>query len=267
MSYKNIKLIELSDEELKVLSPLYKDSACPKKCHTTEKRIWFIPKSLLIYLDNIEYTCCVNCYYNKSKMNLLNNKYKREELQAVLTEDLSLNCDEQESFEEDLINIDCGFKFGAYQNLKNGFRKIEKTSSNNLKIYLDDNIGNISFVIYKSTAENQNAPLYAKIYKSYGVNNLDEKGIMLYTRTYPYYEEYCMTLDKLLIEKNNKTQHKKIKYNFNYVDFEEIYFEYGISEGENLNFNKYKITLIPNKTYKKSTEFYKNIYENKSLEI
>ena len=266
--YNNIKLIELSDEELKALLPIYKNSVCPKKCHTGEKRIWFLPKNLIHYFENIEYSCCLHCYYNKSKMNLLNNKYKREELQAVLAEDLSLNCDEEEGFSKELIEIDNGFKIGAYLDKNNGFIKIEKDSSNNLKIILDKAIGNISFILYKvSTNDDDNKPLYAKIYKGYQNLHDNEKGIMLYSRAYPYYGEYSMTLDKLLTHKNNKPDNKKIKYNFNYVNSEEIYLEYGISEDENMIFHKYKITLSPKYIYIKSVEYYSNIYENKSLII
>ena len=261
------KYIELTLEEIEALKPIYSKKCCPKKCHTIEKRIWFLPKSLLHYIENIEYSCCLNCYYNKSKMNLLNNKYKREELQAVLAEDLSLNCDEEENLSAELIDIDNGFKFGAYLDKNNGYTKIEKDLSNNLKIILDKPIGNISFILHKSANNDENKALYAKIYKGYQILNDDEKGIMLYSRAYPYYGEYSITLDKLLTHKNNKTDNKKIKYNFNYVNSEEIYLEYGIEDGENIVFNKYKIILVPNKTYKNNINFYKSIYENKTLEI
>ena len=275
MYYKNIRLIELSDEELSCLLPIYKNMCCPMKCHTGEKRIWFIPKNLLNKMDNLEYTCCIYCYYNKSNMDLLGSKYAREDLQAVLCEDLSMNCDESENMNNVSIKLEDNFLLAAYKNCpKSKYTKIEKISSNNYNVYVDDHMGNISFILYKKIlgTVNNNKMLFTKIYKDgFQKNDLDqEENFMLFSKIYPHENEYVITLDKVLSQKSNAKKNmimqKPIKYNLYFNEKESLILEYS-NTNDLININKIKINIISNKNYSKSLQFYDKIYEKKEIQI
>jgi hypothetical protein len=209
-------------------------------------------------------------------MDLLNNKYSRDDLKAVFCEDLSMNCDESENMNDVSIILDDGFLLSAYKNApKSKFTKIEKVSSNNYNIYVDDITGNISFVLYKKllNQNNQNNKiLFAKIYRE-GFKNKnednDDDNILTFFKIFPYENQYIITLDKILINtltKNNSIIQRAIKYNLNYNKKDTLILEYSNSN-DLINLNKIQLNIITNKIYLKSPEFYEKFYDKKEIQI
>ena len=264
------KYIELTLEEIEALKPIYSKKCCPKKCHTGEKRIWFIPKKLTYYMKNLDYTCCSYCYYNKDNMNFLNGKYKKEELLGILCEGLECNCDESELTNLETVShkLTDGFLLSIYESGNNSkFLEINKVNDNTFNIYFDKiNTENISILLYKLITENldtSNQILYAKVKENINNNsnsNEDPTSLNI-LKIYLYNNEFCLTLNKSikLIKGNmhqNEINCKPLKFNFQKVNKHTITIEYSCSMDLQYK-NIIEINFINNKYNNK------NIYNNK----
>ena len=277
-----VKNIKLNQEEEIALRDIYLKKDCPKKCHTMERRIWFIPEELVDSESNYDYTCCINCYYNKSELNLLNHKYNKDNLVPILSENLSMNCDESINEDDVSVNLENNFLLSIYQDgNKSGFKKLEKNTLNSYNIYLDDVSGTLNVVLYKKNNNidnNENIidnvyTLYANLhYDTISDENLND-NLIIYTKSYVYNGELCLTLNKILTIHNSTSQKiiktNVFKYNFFDKSHETIVLNYFTSKNSNLK-SCIKINLIYNKSnYKKKLldNVYMGFYNNKQLSI
>lgn len=263
------KYIELTSDEVNALKPIYNNKCCPKKCHTGEKRLWFIPKKLAYTMKNLDYTCCSYCFYNKDIMNLLNGKYKKEDLIGILCEGLECNCDESDiaSIESISQQLSDGFLLSIYESGNNSnFLKINKIHDNKFNIYFDKmNTENISIILYKLIKENKdlvayNKIMYAKIKKNIDNTTNSNKIVssINIAKIYLNNNEFCMTLNKLIDEniQSNKLNYKPIVFNFKNISKQTIILEYSCNidlQNKNIfeiNFINNKVKYINNNIYK-----------------
>jgi hypothetical protein len=264
---KEEKMLPLSEEELNALKPLYINRICPKKCHTSEKRIWFIP-DVLVDSGSYEYTCCINCYYNKSNMNLLDGKYARENLVPLLCSSINMNCDE--SYDNNLVSekIHEKLEFSIYQTSPNNtFLKLEKNGIDNYNIYCDDLNGRFSFVLTKSVKDEKNdSVLLAKISLENELSNNSSSA--LFTKSFPFSNELTLSLDKLTDIKETYGKkillHKPLTYNFYNSNINTFYLEYSLKE-DLTTIYKLKINFIYTKN--KYVNNYNNYYKDSELSI
>ncbi len=253
-----IKYIELTFEELSVLKYIYENKCCPKKCHIGEKRIWFVPKILLDTVKNLEYTCCLDCFYNKENMNLFNGKYKREDLVPILCEGLDCNCDESTNIESVSYKLPDDYLLSIYESGNNsGFLRLNKIDNNEFNIYFDKICtDNISIVIYKlmdgnnenDMVDNLDKVLYVKIKEFTDDNNNPSINV---TKSYLHNNEFGITLNKLIksikIHSKYKLISNPLKFNFKKTHKYSLDIEY--SNSYNLeNTTAIKLNFINNKT-------------------
>ena len=268
------KYIELTSEEINALKPIYYNKCCPKKCHTGEKRLWFIPKKSSFNMKNLDYTCCSYCYYNKNNMNILDGKYKKEELVGILCEGLECNCDESDITDIESVShkLSDGFLLSLYESGNNSkFLEINKVNDNIFNIYFDKMYTeNISIILYKlikkendeNNENNENEEddldlsskiMYAKIKEN--INNSGEDLSSLnVAKIYLYNNEFCMTLNKTINITKGNIQHKEIIYkplkiNFQNLNKQTITIEYSCSINLQ-NKNIIEINFINNNTNK-----------------
>ena len=80
------------------------------------KNIYLYDNSLIIK-ENLE----TGFYYNKDNMNLLNGKYKKEELFGILSEGFECNCDESELTNLETVShkLTDGFLLSIYESGNN----------------------------------------------------------------------------------------------------------------------------------------------------
>ena len=288
MNELKFKYIELTTDELMALKPLYDTKCCPKKCHIGEKRIWFIPKNLVYQMKNLEYTCCSYCFYNKDNMNLLDGKYTRDDLVAIMCEGLDCNCDESEEVENVSQVLSDGFLLSVYESGNDSkFLELNKVSNNKFNIYFDKlYTGNISIVLYKLIKDNKNnnddkneeddelemsnQVLYAKLKEDTNDSDDDMPSINI-LKSYLHNNEFCMTLSKILkstksYPKYNKIFYKPLKFNFQKINKQSITLEYSSSTNlQNKNF--IEINFINNKINNNSINSYTYEYKMKELSI
>ncbi len=265
---KAIKYIELSKEELNLLRPLYHTYCCPQKCHTDEKRIWFIPKRILEVFDNIEYSCCIYCYYNKTKMDLLNNKYKRDELQPILCENLSMNCDECLEINKDHINLlNDNFTISIYKKSPDcKFLKMDNLGNNNFNLFLEKSEDIILIVLHKkfnNEGENNEGVIYANCYlENLNSHLLNNNDMGFFSKSYLSNNEYNITLNNLW---NNKLLYNsgilKTSFITSLKTGNKIIIEYG---NDLHSINKIKINILLKNNYSVSK---KEEYQLKDLLI
>jgi hypothetical protein len=272
------KMLPLTNEELNALKVIYDKKICPQKCHTSEKRIWFIP-DVIIDSGSYEYTCCINCYYNKSNMILLNGKYTREQLRPILCQGVNMNCDESHTNNQDSVQINCKLFFSIYQtSLQSKFLKLEKNGVDSYNVYCSDTSGQFSFVIDKTinggdnddnnedNEDNNNLVLMAKVTQQTYIP-LQNKSV-LFTKTYPFSNDLCVTLEKMVEIKETEDKkllvYKPLIYNFNNTN-NTFYIDYTLKEDLSVVYS-IKVTFIYNNyTYMKET--YSNYYKDKELSI
>ncbi len=265
--YREEKMLPLTDEELNALKPIHNNKICPQKCHTSEKRIWFIP-DVLIDSGSYEYTCCIYCYYNKSNMNLLNSKYTREQLRPILCQGVNMNCDESYTNNPDSEEINEKLFFSIYQTSpQSKFLKLEKNGADNYNVYCSDINGKFSFVIDKTVVDiDDNTVLMAKVTQQ-TYDQIQDKSI-LFTKTYPFSNDLCVTLEKMveIKETDNKKMlfYKPLLYNFNNSN-NTFLIDYTLKEDLSLIYSM-KVTFIYN-NYTYMSESYNNYYKDKELSI
>jgi hypothetical protein len=284
MNDLKFKHIELSQEEVMALKPLYDSKCCPKKCHIGEKRLWFIPKNLVYMMKNLEYTCCSYCFYNKDNMNLLDGKYTREELVGILSEGLDCNCDESDDLESVSYKLSDGFLLSVYESSNDSkFLELHKINDNKFNIYFNKMYtGNISIVLYKLIKEDNDDDdnkleeeleekiIYAKLKED--INNLDDDmPSMSVVKSYLHNNEFCMTLSKLMTavkgySKYNKIYCKPLKFNFQKINKQSITLEYS-SSMDLQNKNIIEINFINNKINSNSINSDMYEYKMKQLSI
>ena len=288
------KYIELTPEEINALKPIYSKKCCPKKCHTGEKRLWFIPKNLASLMTNLDYTCCSYCYYNKNIMTILDGKYKKEDLLGILCEGLECNCDESSHIEIESVSykLSDGFLLGVYESGNNSkFLEINKVNDNNFNIYFDKMYTEtISIILYKlikkENEENEenkelsvsNKIMYAKIKKninnSINSDDLNQNLTSIHvSKIYLYNNEFCMTLNKSIdlikgITNANEINYIPLKFNFHTFANHTITIEYSCST-DLQNKNIIEINFINNNPDKKyiNTNKYNYNYKMKKLFI
>lgn len=280
-----MKIIKLDNEELTALKPLYEKMICPKKCHVLEKRIWFIPAKLLENMSNIEYTCCINCYYTKKHLDLLNGKYKREDLVPVFAEKMECNCDETDEFDSVSIKLKDGLRFGIYcqdyHNPKQSqFLKINEYNNNEIFINTPIIKGNLSLVIYKNLKDatdidNQKHVLLGKAYDE-TITAVDYDFIVKnrFLRAYIQNGEYCLTVNDISRLKTNKTnvvyKNGLIDYNLYGGKIFSLILEYFMSNDMETEGEKTKLLINLDYSGEKKDIYTKNSennYNKKNLEI
>jgi hypothetical protein len=263
------KYIELTSEEINALKPIYSKKCCPKKCHTGERRLWFIPKKLTFHMKNLDYTCCSYCYYNKNNMNILDGKYKKEELVGILCEGLECNCDESDITDIESVShkLSDGFLLSLYESGNNSkFLEINKVNDNIFNIYFDKMYTeNISIILYKlikkendENEEEEDLDLSSKIMYAKIKENINNSGedlsLLNVAKIYLYNNEFCMTLNKTINITKGNIQHKEIIYkplkiNFQHLNKQTITIEYSCSINLQ-NKNIIEINFINNNTNK-----------------
>lgn len=271
------RYIQLTPEELILLKPLYEQKCCPKKCSVGEKRIWFIPENILFTMENIEYTCCLYCFYNNTNMNLLNGKYKREQLIPILCEDLDCNCDEGTEIDSVMYKLSDGFLLGIYESGNDSkFLKLNKVSNNEFNIYFNKQYTeNISITLYKTIKDDENnildTTLNKVIYVKLKYNNPNKKIYdiipSLTSKSYLYNNEFSITLTELCESfKENKIYKQPIKFIFNKTNKHSITIEYS-NIIDIYNKNTIEINFINNKFMNELNDNNLYIYRTKTLLI
>jgi len=287
-----MKIIKLDNEELFALKPIYEKMICPQKCHVLEKRIWFVPKKLLENTHNIDYTCCIRCYYNKKYLDLLNGKYKKEDLVPIFAENLNCNCDESEDFDFVSIKLNNDMRIGIYcqdyNNLKHSIF-LQLKEKNNIEITAVTPIikGNISIVIYKNLKDTKlhddtNSVLLGKAYDdSVTIDAYNDIVKHRFLRAYIQNGEYCLTINDISKIKTNKMniiyKNTLIDYNFYNKQEYNLILEYFISNDME-TIQEDKIKLLINLHYIENigdirlrkdifTDNLENNYNKKNLEI
>jgi len=273
-----IKIVQLNKEEEKALKDIYSVKECPKKCHTSERRIWYIPRELVEIESNFNYTCCISCYYKKSNLNLLNNKYTFDSLVPVLCENLPMNCDESCNENDVSVIIDDNFLLAIYvENRNKGFQNIEKISSTSYNIYLNTISGNFNVVLYKllNNIGQEQFPytLYSSLHYDNVVDTDINDNLIVYNKAFSYNDEICCTLNKILTVNNTPTQKtiktNLLKYNFYNKSKETIILNYFTNTNINSK-NSIKLNLIYTKSnydQKIINNAYIGFYNNKELII
>jgi hypothetical protein len=264
--HREEKMLPLTDEELNALKVLYDKKICPQKCHTSEKRIWFIP-DVLIDSGSYEYTCCINCYYNTSNMHLLNGKYTREQLRPILCQGININCDESLTNNKDSVQINCKLFFSIYQSGENSkFLKLEKNGVDNYIVYCSDISGQFNFVIDKTLNNNDdnNLILMAKVTQKTYLPIQDQ--FFLFNKSYPFLNDLSITLEKLVDIKETKYKklllYKPLIYNFNNSN-NTFFIYYTLKEDLSVVYSM-KVTFIYN-NYTYMLESYNNYYKELSI--
>ena len=205
-------------------------------------------------------------------MNILDGKYKKEELVGILCEGLECNCDESDITDIESVShkLSDGFLLSLYESGNNSkFLEINKVNDNIFNIYFDKMYTeNISIILYKLIKKENNENndneeeddldlsskiMYAKIKEN--INNSGEDLSSLnVAKIYLYNNEFCMTLNKTINITKGNIQHKEIIYkplkiNFQNLNKQTITIEYSCSINLQ-NKNIIEINFINNNTNK-----------------